>query len=64
MTLSIGLYEDNYLASIQQKINPNPNPNPNSNYLSINHIQIIPTNQELYFDLEQIKDFDDFKIVN
>ena len=64
LTLSIGLYEDNYLASIQQKINPNPNPNPNSNYLSINHIQIIPTNQELYFDLEQIKDFDDFKIVN
>lgn len=35
----------------------------NFNSSTINHIQLIPTNQELYFDLEQIKDFDDFEII-
>jgi hypothetical protein len=53
MELSNGLRRDINLPSIHQ----------NYNSLTINHIQLIPTNQELYFDLEQIKDFDDFEIV-
>jgi hypothetical protein len=53
LEISNRLYRDINSPSIRQ----------NSNSLTINHIQLIPTNQELYFDLEQIKDFDDFEIV-
>jgi len=62
MAISIGLYGD---VSLSRDLYQNyiPEKSDNTQFVPLITNQITSSNADLYFDLEQIKDFDDFEII-